>query len=344
MRPIRFIQETLPGSVQKRNFPSLAAAAVKRAVTVGVMAAFSLFVVAGPAHADRWEKFPGRGNRADWEKSWNIVLKQAYPLTQQEKWKEAMPLLERAIKIYPGDSFYHFLLAMGKQKTGNPKGAIPEFEKAMELDPNDDHCPYYLGLLYDEEGQFAKSKPLYRKAVKISPLNSEAWTALALATQEVDGPKKAVEVYNEATKLCPKEIMLWNNLGGTQLALLKNYKEAEAAYRKAVAIDPKNYSPKVGLGEALLRKGSYKEALKVLQECSRMPESKDPERAKALGAMIKEVKKKLAPKPKPKKKVVKPATPGASGTPGTSPAPATTGTTAPPAAPATPSSAPATPQ
>jgi hypothetical protein len=86
---------------------------VKRAVTVGVMAAFSLFVMAGPAHADRWEKFPGRGNRADWEKSWNIVLKQAYPLTQQEKWKEAMPLLERAIKIYPGDSFYHFLLAMG---------------------------------------------------------------------------------------------------------------------------------------------------------------------------------------------------------------------------------------
>ncbi len=288
--------------------------------------------LAMPAQADRWEKFPGKGSRADWEKSWNLVIKQAYPLTQQEKWKEAMPILDRAVKIYPGDSFYHFLMAMAHQKTGNAKAAIPEFEKAMQLDPNDDHCPYYLGLLYEEQNDLAKAKPLFRKATKVSPANPEPWTELALVTQAVDGPKQAVEVYNEALKYCPKELMLWNNLGGTQLEFLKNYKEAERAFKEAIKIDGKAYSPKIGLAETYYKKGSYREALKALQECSRMPEAKDPERSKSLNAMIKDCKKKLAPKPKPKKKVQPkaPAAQPAAGSPAVSPAvsPAPAGGTA----------------
>jgi tetratricopeptide (TPR) repeat protein len=281
--------------------------------------ALSFVVSTGSAWADRWEKYPGRGNRADWEKSWAIVRKDAYPRTEKGDWKGAMPLLERAIKIYPGDSFYHFLLAMALSNTGNKAAAVPEFEKAMTLDPSDDHCPYYLALIYDEQKNFKKSKELYEKAIKASPANPEPWAGLAMATMEADGAKKALEVYARAKKMGIKDPMLYHNAGCIQLASFKNYKEAEINFRDALKIEPKLYQSKAGLGETLLRKGSYREALKVLQEASRMPEAKDPKRAKELNGYIKECKIKLAPKKKKKKKaVVKPGALAPAAAPATS--------------------------
>lgn len=59
-----------------------------------------------------------------------LCAKTLIPAPRRVIGKGAMPLLERAIKIYPGDSFYHFLLAMALSNTGNKQAAIPEFERS----------------------------------------------------------------------------------------------------------------------------------------------------------------------------------------------------------------------
>lgn len=296
------------------------------------LALIAMILLGAPAQADRWEKFPGKGNRKNWEKSWDIVVKKAYPMTEKGQWKEAMPLLDRAIKIYPDDSFYHFLMAMGHCNTGNKEAAIPEFEKAMELDPSDDHVPYYLGQLYDEKKDYKKSKALYKKAVDASKANPDNWLAYGLATYEVDGPKKALQVYQQAVKICPNEKILYHQMGCIEYLNNKNLKAAEAHFRKAISIDPKFYVSKSGLGEVLLKQNKWKESLKVCQEALKLPEAKDPKLSAELNGYIKECKKKLAPKPKKKKKIIKKAAPAANS--GAAPSAAPAAPTAAPAAPA----------
>lgn len=162
-----------------------------------------------------------------------------------------------------------------------------------------------------------KSKELYEKAIQADPANPEPWANLAMATMEVDGAKKALDVYAEPKDGHQKSHALSQCWLHPASQFQKLQRSRESNFREALKIAPKLYQSRAGLGETLLRKGSYREALKALQEAAKMPEAKDPKRAKELNGYIKECKIKLAPKKKKEEKnncksnVVAPVTPSA---------------------------------
>lgn len=101
-----------------------------------------------------------------------------------------------------------------------------------------------------------------------------AYFGKGLLYQSMGRPEMAMEEFQNAIrndrhpdyKVTDKA---WMNIGTIQIKL-KNYKEAQAAYEKAVAIDPKNGQAQYYLGLAALRAGNIELAEKQAAEAKKL--------------------------------------------------------------------------
>jgi tetratricopeptide (TPR) repeat protein len=75
---------------------------------------------------------------------------------------------------------------------------------------------------------------------------------------------EAEAAYRRAIDLDPKMFNPWNGLGNLLTTFLHRYSEAEAAYRRAIDLDPKATDPWNGLGNLLRNLGHCTEALECL--------------------------------------------------------------------------------
>ena len=80
-----------------------------------------------------------------------------------------------------------------------------------------------------------------QQRTRAEPTNVEAWLALAQAQFDASDYKAAVATYEHGTQLAPQRAEIWSALGEARTRATKDPMppEALAAFRKAVAIDPK---------------------------------------------------------------------------------------------------------
>jgi len=98
------------------------------------------------------------------------------------------------------------------------------------------------------------------------------WNDLGLLLQyDLDYPNEAEVAYRKAIALDPKAALPWSNLGLLLARHLGRDDEAEAAYRQAIALDPKDALPWNNLGDLLQhRPGRYDEAEAVYQHARQL--------------------------------------------------------------------------
>ncbi len=70
----------------------------------------------------------------------------------------AVASLERAVKLDPGTSRYHFALAKACQEERQFDRAVEELKATIQLDPHHERAHYVLGRLYMQVGQKEKGR------------------------------------------------------------------------------------------------------------------------------------------------------------------------------------------
>jgi len=111
------------------------------------------------------------------------LLKQGFALHRQARFAEAIPLLERARRLEPGDYFANLLLGIDLLRTGKAAEAVPRLQLAARTRPGEEFPEDYLGEAEAGLGNYALAAEAYQRAVERgrgSEQALEAWAGFAL--------------------------------------------------------------------------------------------------------------------------------------------------------------------
>jgi predicted Zn-dependent protease len=117
------------------------------------------------------------------EDQFKALLEQGFQLHQQARFAEAIPLLERARRLEPGDYFANLLLGIDLLRIGKAIEALPRLELAARSRPGEEIPEDYLAEANATLGRYAQAAEGYQQAVKRghgSEQAVEAWAGFAL--------------------------------------------------------------------------------------------------------------------------------------------------------------------
>ena len=115
------------------------------------------------------------------EKEADIKYRQGRTLYNQERYEEALKLLEEAVRLKRNKAVYFLVLAKAKSKVPPfHKKAEEDFQNAIKLEPSNPECYMGLGAYYKEEGFLDKAKKQFKKALEVDPEHKIALKELGL--------------------------------------------------------------------------------------------------------------------------------------------------------------------
>jgi len=189
--------------------------------------------------------------------------------------RDAVTEANQILKNNPNDLATHRLLALvylrslGDVNGNNVQGeaitkAIEEYSAVHRLDPTDQESTIWLARLYRLHNEPEKAEEVLRGLLKDDPENDAGVEQLTQLLLDQNKSEDAIQLLNGLIARSPSAT-LYDHLGDayTQTHELE---KAEAAYRKAVGLDPSELSHLRGLGQTLLSEEKYQEALTVFQK------------------------------------------------------------------------------
>jgi tetratricopeptide (TPR) repeat protein len=157
-----------------------------------------------------------------------------------------------------------YLRSLGDVQSGSGsdsvlKLAIEQYQEIIKIEPEnvDDHL--LLGRLYRLNNDLRKAESEFKIAVKLQPDSEEAVTTLAYLYNEEGDSARAAEALSSVPDAA-RSAKLYSALGYTY-EQRKEYKQAIAAYRKAIELDRDNLDAIRGLAQNLLNDGQTDAAL-----------------------------------------------------------------------------------
>ena len=186
--------------------------------------------------------------------------------------QEAINTAKEQVKRNPNDVEAHTLLGQiyvrslgdmhGPQSSQMLQQAITEYETIAKLKPNDVEPRLLLGQLYALNQDSAKAEAEFKAAQSLDADSEEVVLNMArLYSEEGDNNRAAQAIASIPVedRTARMELAL-----GSAYEQLKKYKDAAAAYKRAVDNEPDNADAEKALSAALLEDGQLDEAAKVL--------------------------------------------------------------------------------
>jgi len=141
--------------------------------------------------------------------------------------------------------------------------ALEQYQQIVRLDPSSIEDHLLLGRLYRLNNETGKAEAEFRASVKLQPSSEDAVTTLALLYNEEGDSTRALEILNSVPET-DRSPRIQAVLGYTY-EQKKEYKNAIAAYRKAVDADKDNLDAARGLAQNLLNDNQTEAALAQFQ-------------------------------------------------------------------------------
>ncbi len=190
-------------------------------------------------------------------------------LAQSGHTAEAIPVLQSAVASKPTAPAY-MQLGVTLDKSGKHAEAADAFAAAAKLDPKNPQPLLYSGLIYHQTGSDARAIPALQQALALGTDDPfDAHIALAEAAATAKNTAGALKEFNLAAQAKPDNFNAWANIGILNQNTGKTA-DAEAAYRKAIALtppDPKALaSVQSNLALLLLPEGKADEAQTLLAQ------------------------------------------------------------------------------
>ena len=188
--------------------------------------------------------------------------------------REAVSTAQEQVTKHPDDVRAHQLLGrvylrslgdmQGPQSTQMLQLALKEYQTIAKLKPNDLETRLLLGQLYGLNHDTAKAEAEFKEAQRIDGTSEEVILNIARLYTEQGQMDKAVTALTsipEDDRSARMEFAL-AGIYDTQ----KKPKEAAAAYKRSLDIDPENADAKRGLANSLIAAGKVAEAGKVYED------------------------------------------------------------------------------
>ncbi len=106
-------------------------------------------------------------------------------LISQQRTKDALPLLERAVDIAPGDTKTHEQLSRELEGAGNQQRAITEMQPAVKLDSQNPRLHFEIGQMDCRAGRFADSRQELQRSSTLYGAHSTSIDHKALQDNEI---------------------------------------------------------------------------------------------------------------------------------------------------------------
>ncbi|MSS70158.1 MAG: tetratricopeptide repeat protein [Candidatus Latescibacteria bacterium] len=180
---------------------------------------------------------------------------------REERYDEAVAQFRKVSDFAPGfaDAWYNLGLAyQGLEADSTAAGA---YARAMALDGAHLAARLNLGVLYARHGQFAEAVGHFEGVLRQDPGHLPARLNLASAFEKRGSPDSAAAIYEQVLSLKPEEKRARAGLIEARLVLAqrhlnqKQFAEAEAECRRAVALDSTHSRAHLGLSLALSARG-----------------------------------------------------------------------------------------
>lgn len=230
-------------------------------------------------------------------------IEQAGKLLSLGKSLEALPIIEKALRIEPTSLEANHMLGFCHLQSGNPGGGIAALERALLLAPANAGLLNHLGAALcqvnrrqegivhlkkavalapalgdarnnlahalNAAGEYAASAHEYRAVIALVPQMIPAWQGLISALHKSGDFTAAVAAAKEATARFPGHSVFVAGLGRIMIDL-RQMDAAEKILRQALSLDPANGEAASDLGTIVEQKGNYQEAIalyKIATEC-----------------------------------------------------------------------------
>jgi tetratricopeptide (TPR) repeat protein len=164
---------------------------------------------------------------------------------------------QKTLAIAPDDAMARMLLGYVRLKQEKYEDAITTLQQAALSGASLDAktraiIQNNIGMAYWNNKQFLLALPAYERALQLDTNYADARYNLAFALLSQSRAKDAVPHFDILIKNSPRDPLLHDGLGQAYENLAQ-WANAFAAYRKAIALDPKDSSYRLNLGLAILR-------------------------------------------------------------------------------------------
>jgi Flp pilus assembly protein TadD len=179
----------------------------------------------------------------------NDFLDEAQAALDKNDFAAAIPPLQKFIAEQPDVAYAHFQLAYAYTNLQRTSEARPEYERAIAIDPKFYEAYLNLGTLLLESAP-KDAVPSLRKATELQPAQNHPRYLLAVALDRSGDEAAAAEEFQKILAREPNDFTSVNYLGWYFLRHEKAA-EAEAEFRHALEIQPKDQKATLGLAQSL---------------------------------------------------------------------------------------------
>jgi Flp pilus assembly protein TadD len=189
-----------------------------------------------------------------------------YALIHAGRTSDALTHLERAVALDPSDSLAHNNLGLALEHMERRGDAIVAFERSLELEPDFADAAVNLGEVLLRDGDNERARSMLGRALAMRADHLGARVALAVVEGldgRIDASRATLETL--AAQVPTPYQPLWQALGNVR-RWTGDMAGAEAAYRRAVALEPGDLQARFGVADALLGRGAYAEGWRWFEE------------------------------------------------------------------------------
>ncbi|RJQ70906.1 MAG: tetratricopeptide repeat protein [Desulfobacteraceae bacterium] len=150
--------------------------------------------------------------------------------------------------------------AVGLQQSRELEAAEEVYRKILEVDPGHADALHFYGVLQHQRGLTQEACRLISLALDSAPEYTDAHNNLGNILRESDRLEEAEACYRKVIALDSRNANAWNNLGSV-LRAKGQLDQAQAAYTRAMAIEPKFFAPFLNMGHLMAKRGQLAEAV-----------------------------------------------------------------------------------
>jgi len=181
----------------------------------------------------------------------------------------ALEQLKAVLAAQPKDYRAHVLKGTAHLLKQDLKMAENAFSYAIELRPDDPTAYYRLAMVSRRQGRYAETTKLLDKVLSLEPGHLPSLAAKVSLSLAQEQPTQALSLLDEQVRQHENNLALvpvLHEMRGTVLFSQKDYEGAEAAFKKALHLNPDLIGPYVSLASLYLTKNETDKAIRQYKE------------------------------------------------------------------------------
>lgn len=171
-----------------------------------------------------------------------VLLYAVLGLWQTAYWRDDETLNRRMLAVSGGtNAMAHANLGYLRGQEGQAAQALAHYREAARLEPHNPIWASNLALFLNQLNRYRETEAFLAPLLEKHAINPHIWMQYGIALLEQGRPAEALPHMERAVGMQPRNFMFHTNLG-VCLNLLGEREKAEAAFRKALELEPR-YRP-----------------------------------------------------------------------------------------------------